>query len=139
MFTHFKSNRFAGVFTSPEPKAQVSLFDHNLSVVRRLCRCCCFNFFTFSSSYPEQLSKFQPNLAQSILGWREFNFVQMKGPALFSRGDNYEISKKHWDFFFLKPSSPEPLSQFQLNMARCILGWRGFKFLQVKNHSILIR
>ena len=40
--------------------------------------------FTFSSSSPEPLGQFQPNLAQSIrLGWRRFNFVQMKGPALF--------------------------------------------------------
>ena len=39
--------------------------------------------FTFSSSSPEPLGQFQPNLAQSILGWRGFKFVQMKGPALF--------------------------------------------------------
>ena len=35
------------------------------------------------SSSPEPRSQFQPNLAQCILLWREFNFVQMKGPALF--------------------------------------------------------
>ena len=35
------------------------------------------------SSSPEPLGQFQPNLAQSILGWRGFNFVQIKGPALF--------------------------------------------------------
>ena len=29
------------------------------------------------------LDQFQPNLAQSILGWRRFKFVQMKGHALF--------------------------------------------------------
>ena len=39
--------------------------------------------FTFSSSPPEPLGQFQPNLAQSILGWRGFKFIQMKGPALF--------------------------------------------------------
>ena len=39
--------------------------------------------FTFSFSSPEPLGQFQPNLAQSILGWRGFKFVQMKGPALF--------------------------------------------------------
>ena len=38
---------------------------------------------TFSSSSLEPLGQFQPNLAQSILGWRRFKFVQMKGPALF--------------------------------------------------------
>ena len=26
---------------------------------------------------PEQLGQFQPNLAQNILGWREFKFIQM--------------------------------------------------------------
>ena len=41
------------VFSSPEPKAQVSLSDDNLSVVRR-CRCR-RKLFTFSSSSPEPL------------------------------------------------------------------------------------
>ena len=49
-------------------KAQVSLSDQNLFVVRRRCRCCCRKLFTFSSSPPEPLSQFQPNLAQCILG-----------------------------------------------------------------------
>ena len=62
----------AAFFSSPEPKAQVSFSDQNLSVVRRRrCRCrCrrCRKLFTFSSSSPEPLGQFQPNLAQSILG-----------------------------------------------------------------------
>ena len=64
------------VFSSPEPKAQVSFFDKYLSVVRRCrrrrcrrCRCHCRRkLFTFSSSSPEPLGQFQTNLAQSILG-----------------------------------------------------------------------
>ena len=59
------------LFSSPEPKPQVSFSDQNLSVVRRcLCRRrrCCRKLFTFSSSSPEPLGQFQPNLAQSILG-----------------------------------------------------------------------
>ena len=73
------------LFSSPERKAQLSFSDQNLSIV---CRCRCFRcpcckLFTFSSSSPEPLSQFQPNLAQSILGWRGFKLVQMKGPALF--------------------------------------------------------
>ena len=40
---------------------QVSFFDQNLSVIRR-------KLFTLSSSSPEPLDQFQPNLAQSILG-----------------------------------------------------------------------
>ena len=34
----FKHLSFVGIFSSPEPKAQVSCSDHRLSVVRR---CCC--------------------------------------------------------------------------------------------------
>ena len=69
---------------SPEPKAQVSFSDHNLYVVgHHCCRWCRRKLFTFSSSSPEPLGQFQPNLAQSILRWRGFKFVQMKGPALF--------------------------------------------------------
>ena len=59
------------VFSSPEPKAQVSFSDQNLSVVRRRWRRyrrCCRKLFTFPSSSPEPLSQFQSNLAQSILG-----------------------------------------------------------------------
>ena len=41
--------------------------------------------FLFSTSSQEQLGQFQPNLAQSILGWKGFKFVQMKGPT-FSKG-----------------------------------------------------
>ena len=66
---------FSLIFSSPEPKAQVSFSDQNLSVVRRCLQNHCCS--------PEPLSQFQANLAQSIIGWRGFKFVQMKGPALF--------------------------------------------------------
>ena len=49
--------------------------DQNLSVVRHRWR----EPFTLSSS-PQQLGQFQPNLVQSILGYRGFKFIQMKGP-----------------------------------------------------------
>ena len=53
-------------------------------IVRRRCRRCrCRKLFIFSSSSPKPLGQFQPNLAQSILGWRGPKFVQMKGPVLF--------------------------------------------------------
>ena len=83
----FMNMKYTSLFSSPKPKAQVSFSDQNLSVVRRRrCRCCrCrrSNLVAFSSSSPEALGQFQPNLTQSILGWREWKFVQMKGPALF--------------------------------------------------------
>ena len=57
-------------FSSPQPKSQVSFSDQNLSIVCRRCRSCslCRKLFTFSSSSPEPLGKFQPNLAQIIFG-----------------------------------------------------------------------
>ena len=72
-------------FSSPEPKAQVSFSDKSFSVVRRRCCCrhCCHKLFTFSSSSPEPLDQFQPNLAQNILGWGGYKFVQIKASALF--------------------------------------------------------
>ena len=59
------------VFSSPEPKSQLSFSDHNLSVVRCRCRYCrrrCRKLFTLSSSSPEPLGQFQPNLEQSSIG-----------------------------------------------------------------------
>ena len=73
------------ILSSPDPKAQVSYSDQNLSAVRRCRRprCCRRRkLFTFSSS-PEPLGQCQPNLARGILGHRGFKFVQMKGHALF--------------------------------------------------------
>ena len=56
------------VFNSPELKAQVRFSDHLSSVIcHSVCPSVC-NLFTFSSSSPEPLGQFQPNLAQSILG-----------------------------------------------------------------------
>ena len=76
--------------SSPKPKAQVSFSDQNLSVVRRRC-CCrrhrrrrrlCRKLFTFSSSSPESLDKFQPNLVQIIQGCRKF---KLEGSPFFLR------------------------------------------------------
>ena len=78
------TNKKKKVFSSPEPKAQVSFSDQNLSVVRRCRRR--HKLFTFSSSSPEPLDQFQPNLAQSILGWRGLKFAQIKGFA-FLQGE----------------------------------------------------
>ena len=110
------------LFSSPEPKAQVIFFDHNLSVVHHRCRwhCCCRKLFTFSSSSPEPLGQFQPKLTQSIFGWWGFKFVQMKVSTLFHE----EKITKLWKYIenFEKSSSPEPLGQLQPNLAKNILG-----------------
>ena len=52
-----------------------------MSVVRRGCH----KLFKFSSSSPEPLCQFQPNLARSILGWRGITFVP--------KWDNNKIAK----------------------------------------------
>ena len=110
------------LFSLPEPKAQESFSDQNLYILCRHCR----KLFTFSS-FPEPLCQFQPNLAQSILRCRGFKFVQMKGSALFQG----EIITKFWKYIdkFKKSFSPEPLSQFQPNLAQTIFEWGEFKFL----------
>ena len=52
------------LFSSHVPKAKVNFSDPNLSVVsRRRCR----KLFTSTSSPPEPLGQFQPNLAQCII------------------------------------------------------------------------
>ena len=88
------------VFSSPELKAQVSFSDHLSSVVclsvcppvrSSVCPSVC-KPFTFSSSSPEPLGQFQPNLAQSILG-KGSQVCSNEGPRHFPRGDNYEIAK----------------------------------------------
>ena len=77
------------LFSSPEPEAQVSFSDQNVSVVRR-GHCCWRKLFTFSSSSPGPLSKFKPNLAQNILGWRGYKFCQI---------EDYFILKKQMMIF----------------------------------------
>ena len=62
------------------------------SVCSSVCLFIC-KLFTFPSSSPEPLGQFQPNLAQTILGWRGFEFVQMEGSALF-QGEI--IANIHW-------------------------------------------
>ena len=117
------------VISSSEPKAQVSFSDQNMSIV-----CCCpwhcHKLFTFPSSSPEPMGQFQPNLAQSILGWRGFKFVYMKGSALF-QGEIITKKCKYIDEI-KKSSSPEPLGQFQPNLAQCILRWWGLKLFKWK-------
>ena len=124
------------LFSSPEPNAQVSFSDHNLSVVR--CRCCCrlghrcscCKLFTFSSSSPEPL--YQPNLEKSLFGWWEFKSIQMKDQA-HSKGRWLRNSENTLTKY--QKSSPETLGLFPPNLAQSILGWWGFTFVQMKGHA----
>ena len=75
---------------------QVSFSDHNLSVVpHHRSWWGCHKLFTFSSSSLQPQGLFQPSLAQSILGLRGSNLVQMKPLPTFPMGDDYEIPGKH--------------------------------------------
>ena len=118
--------------------------------------------FSFSSS-PWPLGQFQPNLAQSILGWKVIQIWLNEGPCTLPWGDNYEIAR-HVEFFFenllqnTDHSSPiiaaviwlkccrngvkhYPINQPSVQSANInrlgtsILGWRGFTFVQMKSHA----
>ena len=79
-------------------------------VVRNYWRC--RQLFTFSSSSPEPLGQFQPNLAQSILGRREFKFFKWRVPS-FSKGRQLRNSENT----SAKLKNLLLQNQFQLNMA----------------------
>ena len=60
------------------------------------------NIHTFlKNSSPVQLIRFQPYFAQSILGWKGFKFVQMKGSTPF-QGAIITKSRKCIDEFHLQ-------------------------------------
>ena len=93
----FSDHLSSGVCLSVRPSVR-------LSVCLSVCK-----LFTFLSSSPEPLGQFQPNLAQSILGWRRFKFVQMKGPVLF-QGEIIREQRKYIHkikkIFFSRTSVP---------------------------------
>ena len=86
----FKNLIHACIFSSPEPQVQVSFSDQNFFVV---CRPCwrCHKLFTLSFSSPEPLGQFQPNLAQSIPGWRGIQVCSNEGTRSYQMVDNWEI------------------------------------------------
>ena len=96
-----------------------------LSSVRKL--------FTFSSSSPEPLDHFQPNLAQSILGVKMIkNFFLNEGSRPSQSGDNCKkVTIHYWNF--LKSSSPEPLGHFHPNLAQSI----RFNFFIWRSNQLL--
>ena len=63
------------IFQAPKEQWLSKVDITNLSIVTF---CCSRKLFTFSS-----LGQYQPNLAQSILEWKGFKFVQMKGSIRF--------------------------------------------------------
>ena len=93
---HFCGN---AVYTLSWKLKWAFLFDCRLFVCPSVCK-----LSTFSSSSPKPLSQFQPNLAQSILVWREFNFIK--------KSLCYALTSSN--------SSQELLDQSQPNLVCCI-------------------
>ena len=77
---------FLKVYLAPWAKGSKELFWLKVQLFFwwKFDRCCC-KIFTFWFSSPNPLDQFHQNLAQSILGWMKFKFVQIKGlsPDLF--------------------------------------------------------
>ena len=99
------------LFSSPEPKAQVSFSDQNLSSVRR--RRCCRKRFTFSSNYSssqEPGGNFNQTWHKAFLGEGNSSLFKWKGPTFF-QGEIITKLQKYIDKL-KKSSSPEALSQF---------------------------
>ena len=94
---HFCGN---AVYTLSWKLKWAFLFDCRLFVCPSVCK-----LSTFSSSSPKLLSQFQPNLAQSILVWREFNFIKKKSLC-------YALTSSN--------SSQELLDQSQPNLVCCM-------------------
>ena len=116
--THFLSF-FSGFLAHLSRKAQESFSDQNLFVVRRCRRCLCCRqrcrlryrkLFTFSSSSPEPLGHFQPNLTQNIF-W-------LLSPLLpFEKDTALHLGKLEF------PSPMDALCQVWIKFAQ--LFWRG--------------
>ena len=77
---------------------------------------------------------------QSILGWRGFYFFSNE--RSFPREDNYEIAKIHWQNSKIFSRTAGLISTKLLNtnyLTQNIFWWRGFKFVQIKGHSLFQR
>ena len=85
------------LFSSPVPKAQVSLFYHNLSVVRRCCRRCRrdSNFFTYSIFivFSRTTGLISTKLGTKHPWVKGIQVCSTEGPRPFPRKDNYKIQK----------------------------------------------
>ena len=103
---------------------------------------------SFIKISPEPMVQFQPNLAQIILKWREFKFVQMKDhqknlwlkkDLVFSRGDNNIIANMHWRNFNLKNHLLKAqCANFNQTWHKASLD-EGDSSFACKDHSILKR
>ena len=80
----FQASAF--LFSSPEPKDQVSFSDQNLSVVRRRRfrrRCRCRKLFTFSSSFSRTTGPISTKLSKRHPWVEGIQVCSNEGPTLF--------------------------------------------------------
>ena len=75
-------------FSSPEPQAQVSFSDHNLSVVVVIA---VVNFSHFHLLLQNHWANFNQTWHKSSLGDEDLSFLN-EGSRPFPRGDNYKIA-----------------------------------------------
>ena len=67
-------------------------------------------------------------------GLMGIQFCSNGGPCPFTRGGNYKIAKIHWqnlNIFFYRTTGP-----ISTILSTNDPGWRGLKFVQIKNHSV---
>ena len=76
-----------------------------------------FPHFIFCSKTTGPIST---NFAQSMLRWRRFKLFKWRSTSFYGK-----IITKWWKYTnkILKSYSPEPLGQYQPNLAQKILGW----------------
>ena len=126
------------VFSSPDPKAQVSFSDCMLHVVRPRSICLFVNFLHFHLLLENHWVNFN-KLGASICGWRGFKFIQMKSQTSLTRRDNNKIGKIHW----LVTSKSLLLQNLWTNfnqtwhILQCCVKGINSSFLHIKYHSVL--
>ena len=86
----------------PEPKAQVSFFGHNLTVVRGRRRCCRYNINLFNILFFSRTTGPISTKLDTKHPWVQgIHVCKNEGPHPFSGDDNNKIAKN--------PSPPESL------------------------------
>ena len=93
---------FSIYFSSPEPKAQMSFSDQNLSIVVVV------NFSHFHILLQNHWANFNQTWHKAYLGKGDSSLFS-EGLRPFPRGDNYEIVKIHWQnlkIFFSRTAGP---------------------------------
>ena len=65
-----------------------------------------------------------------------FSSPESKAQVSFSNKNLTVVRHRCCKLFTFSSTTPEPLGQFQSNLAQLIFGWRGFKFIQMKGPAL---